>query len=141
MRKGNGPLSVNSLKEMVKKFEITGFLKVQSGRGQKPVPQDKIEEVATVIVDREQDSIADTSSARGVARNLDMPYSTVWKILRKIIHFYPYKISQVKELHNNDHDKRLSFALTFLAGMEVDNAWPWKILRENEAHFYLNGTV
>jgi hypothetical protein len=38
MSKGNGPLSINSLKEMVKKFEKTGSLKVQSGRGQKPIP-------------------------------------------------------------------------------------------------------
>jgi hypothetical protein len=70
-----------------------------------------------------------------------MPYSTVWKILRKIIHFYPYKISRVQELRNNDHDKRLNFALTFLARMEVDDAWHWEILWEDEAHFYLNGTV
>lgn len=141
MRKGNGPLSVNGLKAMVAKFEKTGSLKVQSGRGRKPVPQDTIEAVATAIVDRGQDNIAATSSARGVARNMDMPYSTVWKIVRKIIHFYPYKISRVQELLYTDHDKRLTFALTFLARMEVDDAWPWKILWGDEAHFYLNGTV
>ena len=25
--------------------------------------------------------------------------------------------------------------------MQVDEAWPWKILWSDEAHFYLNGTV
>ncbi len=74
---------------MIKKFEKTGSMKVQLGRERKPVSQDTSEEVATAIFDRSQYSIADTSSASGVARNLEMPYSTVWKILWKIIHFYP----------------------------------------------------
>ncbi|KFM73345.1 hypothetical protein X975_03228, partial [Stegodyphus mimosarum] len=122
MRKGNGPASVNGPKAMVATFEKTGSLKVQSGRGRKPVPQDIIEAVATAIVDRAPDNIAATSNARGVARNMDKPYSTVWKILRKIINFYPYKISRVQELLYPDHDKRLTSALSFHARMEVDAA-------------------
>ncbi|GFV48877.1 uncharacterized protein TNCV_1342861 [Trichonephila clavipes] len=41
----------------------------------------------------------------------------------------------------NDRDKRLTFALTFLARVEVDASWPWKILWSDEAHFHLSGTV
>ncbi|KFM77225.1 hypothetical protein X975_20207, partial [Stegodyphus mimosarum] len=141
MNKGNGPVSINRLKAMVATFEKTGSQKVQSGRGRKPVSQDTIEAVATAIVDRGPDNIAATSSARGVAWNMDMPYSTVWKILRKIINFYPYKISRVEELLYPDHDKQLTFALTFLVRMEVDAACLWKILWGDKAHFYLNGTV
>lgn len=53
--------------------------------------QDTIEEVAMVIVDTVQDNIAAASGTRGVARNLYMLYCAVWKVLRKIIHFYSYK--------------------------------------------------
>ena len=88
-----------------------------------------------------QDDIACTPSARGVFRIMDMPYSTVWKILRKIIHFYSYKINYLQELRYTDHQKQLTFALAFLAKMEVDGDWPWKILWGDEAHFYLNGFV
>ncbi|GFT16004.1 uncharacterized protein TNCV_3315611 [Trichonephila clavipes] len=41
----------------------------------------------------------------------------------------------------NDREKRLTFALTFLARVEVDASWPWKILWSDEAHFHLSGTV
>ena len=66
-----------------------------------------------------------------------MPYSTV----RKIIYFYPYKINRLQKLRYTDHQKRLTFALTFLPTMEVDSDWPWVILWGAEAHFYLNKTV
>ena len=70
-----------------------------------------------------------------------MLYSKAWKILQKIIHFYPYKISHVQELHQIDYDKQLTFALIFLARMKVDGDRPWKILWVEEVHFYLNETV
>ncbi|GFV35673.1 uncharacterized protein TNCV_1892831 [Trichonephila clavipes] len=41
----------------------------------------------------------------------------------------------------NDREKRLPFALTFLARVEVDASWSWKILWSGEAHFHLSGTV
>ena len=45
-------LLVNALKAMVAKFEKTGSLKVQLGRGRKSVARDTIEEVATAIAYR-----------------------------------------------------------------------------------------
>ena len=71
---------------------------------------------------------------------MDMPYNTLWKILRKVIYFYPFEINCL-ELRNFDNQKRLVFALTFLAKMEVDDNWSWKILWGDEALFYQNGTV
>lgn len=136
-----GPLSINAVKAMVKKFETTGSLTTRPGRGRKPVSEDTITDVATAIVERNQTSTAGNSSTRGVARQLDVSASTVWKVLRKILRFYPYKISLLHELKPTDYDLRLTFALTFLARVQVDEAWPWKILWSDEAHFYLNGTV
>ena len=57
VRKAKDPLSVDALKAMVAKFEKTGCLKVQSGRGRKSVAQGTTEEVAKAIVDRAQDNI------------------------------------------------------------------------------------
>ncbi|GFV95408.1 uncharacterized protein TNCV_4574101 [Trichonephila clavipes] len=36
---------------------------------------------------------------------------------------------------------RETFAVEFLACMEVDNEWPWKIMWSDEAHFHLKGYV
>ncbi|GBL86369.1 hypothetical protein AVEN_164543-1 [Araneus ventricosus] len=77
----------------------------------------------------------------GNSRTLDMPVSTVRKILRNILQCFPFKITPVQELVHADLPKREAFALQLIARMEVDNAWPWHILWTDEAHFHLQGSV
>ncbi|GFW58546.1 uncharacterized protein TNCV_718461 [Trichonephila clavipes] len=126
---------------MIARFEKTGHLGVQSDRGRKSTRSDVVEDVATAIVDQSMDNVIGCSSARAVPRHLGVPYSTVWNVLRKVVHFFPYKIRHNQQLMANDREKRLTFALTFLARVEVDASWPWKILWSDEAHFHLSGTV
>lgn len=77
--------------------------------------------------------------ARTVVRNVDMLYNTISKVSLSIIYFYPYKISIVQELCHTDHNRSLMFAFIFLASMEVDDAWPWKIVWGDENNIYRNG--
>ncbi|GFV37059.1 uncharacterized protein TNCV_2382061 [Trichonephila clavipes] len=105
-----GSLLPQALKRMIARFEKTGHLGVQPGRGRKSTRSDVIEVVATDIVDQSMDNVICCSSARA-------------------------------QLMANDREKRLTFALTFLAKVEVDASWPWKILWSDEAHFHLSGTV
>ncbi|GFX70946.1 uncharacterized protein TNCV_1689291 [Trichonephila clavipes] len=44
----------------------------------------------------------------------------------------------MQTLKPQDEKTRLQIACLFLARMEVDDAWPWKILWSDEAHFYLD---
>lgn len=140
MKKGCGPMSAKALRSMIKKFEATGSFAVKSGRGRKAVALTSVEDVATAL-EEESNSGVQACSARGIGRTLDMPVSTVNKILRNILHCYPYKITHVQQLLPADLPIRHTFALEFLARMEVDNEWPWNILWTDEAHFYLNGVV
>ncbi|GBM18396.1 hypothetical protein AVEN_72738-1 [Araneus ventricosus] len=73
--------------------------------------------------------------------NLNVPVSTVHKILRNILQCYPFKITHIQELVPADLPKREAFALQFLARMEVDSAWSWNILWTDEAHFHLQGCI
>lgn len=45
----------------------------------------------------------------------------------------------MQELLPADLPARDTFALEFLARMEVDYEWPWKTLYTDEAHFHLTG--
>ncbi|GFW44188.1 uncharacterized protein TNCV_3855491 [Trichonephila clavipes] len=126
---------------MIARFGKTGHLGVQPGRGRKSTRSDVVEVVATDIVDQSMDNVIGCSSARAVSRHLGVPYSTVWNVLRKVVHFFPYKIRHNQQLMANDREKRLTFALTFLSKVEGDASWPWKILWSDEAHFHLSGTV
>lgn len=91
---------------MITKFEETGSLTTRAGRGRKPVSEEIITDVpsanfllATAIVEGSRGTVAGSSSARDVARQLDMNYSTVWRrnlftVLWRLVRFYPYKITR-----------------------------------------------
>ncbi|GFV34778.1 uncharacterized protein TNCV_1450821 [Trichonephila clavipes] len=82
-----------------------------------------------------------STSVRLVAEALDLPHSTVQKIMRNILRYYPYKLQFVQELLPHDFETRHLFSLQFLARLEVDPERPWNILWTDEAHFHLDGSV
>ncbi len=124
MKKGCGPISAKGLKNMIQKFEETGSFEVKSGRGRKSIASTSVVEDVATALEEGTSSGVQTCSARGIARCLDMPASTVHKIIRNILHCYPYKITHVQELLPADLPRRQAFALEFLARMAVDNEWP-----------------
>ncbi|GFW84553.1 uncharacterized protein TNCV_457341 [Trichonephila clavipes] len=69
-----------------------------------------------------------STSVRLVAEALDLPRSTVQKIMRNILRSYPYKLQLVQELLPHDLETRRLFSLQFLACLEFDPEWPWNIL-------------
>lgn len=136
-----GPMSTKGIRAMIKRFEETGKLGVRPGRGRKPVTPVLVDAVKTAVAAQSQISEFGGSSARAVSRETGYSYSTVRKVLRNIMHYFPYKIHHTQQLLDRDKPQRLSFAVSFLNRMTVDLSWPWNILWSDEAHFYLNGTV
>ncbi|GFS56721.1 uncharacterized protein TNCV_2221611 [Trichonephila clavipes] len=122
MREGmrKGPLTAINLQLMVTKFEETGSLNVRSGRGRKPVSAEAIEKVALQVEEDKASNVQGSTSVRLVAEALDLPRSTVQKIMRNILHYYPYKLQLVQELLPHDFETRHLFSLQFLARLEVD---------------------
>ena len=132
-----GPVSTNGLKKKKMKFENTGDFDVASGRGRQSIPMEVVYEVAVAGADRAEHAPNSAASARPMSHELGVPCSTVIKILRCILHWYPYKIQTVQQLKPHDPQQRLDFALHFLARMEVGDMWPENILWTDEAHFTL----
>ncbi|GFX75086.1 DUF4817 domain-containing protein [Trichonephila clavipes] len=95
MRKG--PLTAINLQLMVTKFKETGSLNVLSGRGRKPVSTEAIEKVALQVEEDKASNVQASTSVRLVAEALDLPRSTVQKIMRNILRYYPYKLQFVQE--------------------------------------------
>ncbi|GFX99658.1 uncharacterized protein TNCV_3053151 [Trichonephila clavipes] len=122
MRKG--PLIVKNLRLMVTKFEETESLNVRSGRERKPVSAEAIEKVALQVKEDKASNVQASTSVRHVAEALDLPRSTVYKIMRNIIRYYPYKLQLVQELLPHDFETRHLFSLQFLARLKVDSEWP-----------------
>ncbi|GBM97647.1 hypothetical protein AVEN_68127-1 [Araneus ventricosus] len=111
---------------IIQKFEITGQLGILPSRARKQIPSSSVEDVATAVVEASNQSPHGSVRVPVVSLVLDMPYSTVRKILRRILNFYPYKIKPVHLLQDGDSEVRTT--LEFLARMVVDVTWPWNIL-------------
>ncbi|GFW26092.1 uncharacterized protein TNCV_3308631 [Trichonephila clavipes] len=108
---------------MIMKLEETGNLDVLIGRGRKPVGTETGEEVTTAMVERASSSIFSSASGRSVSRELEIPWSTVRKILRYILKWYPYKIHGMQTLKPQDQKTRLESACRFLVRMKVNDSW------------------
>ncbi|GFW73585.1 uncharacterized protein TNCV_1540401 [Trichonephila clavipes] len=139
MRKG--PLTAINIRLMVTKFEETGSSNVRPGRGRKPVSTEAIEKVALQVEEDKASNVQASTSVRRVAEALELARSTVQKIMRNILRYYPYKLQLVQELLPRDFETRYLFSLQFLARLEVDPEWHWNILWTDEAHFHLDGSV
>ncbi|GBN07598.1 hypothetical protein AVEN_260997-1 [Araneus ventricosus] len=96
---------------MIQKFETTGRLDILPGRGRKQIPSSSVEDLAIAVVDSSSQSPHGSVSVPVVSRVLDMPYSTVQKVLLRISNFYPYKIKPVYLMQDGDSEIRASFAL------------------------------
>ncbi|GBO17312.1 hypothetical protein AVEN_2179-1 [Araneus ventricosus] len=86
LRSGSGPRTTFGLKKMIDKFEESGSFDVKCGRGRKAIASPSVEDAATALQEA-------SSSARGISRTLEMPVSTVRKILRNILQCYQFKIT------------------------------------------------
>ncbi|GFX44286.1 DUF4817 domain-containing protein [Trichonephila clavipes] len=102
MRKG--PMTAINLRLMVTKFEETGSLNVRSGRGRKRVSAEAIEESCTSGGRGQNINVQASTSVRRVAEALDLPRSTVQKIMRNILRYYTYKLQLVQELLPHDFE-------------------------------------
>ncbi|GBO43161.1 hypothetical protein AVEN_181881-1 [Araneus ventricosus] len=123
-----GPMSPCALRKMIQKFETTGQLSIFLGRVRKQILSSSLENVDTAVVEASSQSVHGSVSVPIVSRVLDMPYSTVGKILRRILNFHSYKIEPLHLLQDGDSNVRTTFALAFLARMVIDVTWPWNIL-------------
>ncbi|GFT22604.1 uncharacterized protein TNCV_2983731 [Trichonephila clavipes] len=98
---------------MVTKFE-TGSLNIRSGRGRKPVSAEAIEKVALQVEEDKASNVQASTSVRLVAESLDLPRSTVQKIMRNILRYYPYKLQLVQESLPHDFKTRHMSHCSFL---------------------------
>ena len=105
---------------MIQKFETTNKLGILPDGGRKKIQLSNVKNSTTVVVEPSSHSLSGSVSISDVSSLLDMPHSTVQKILRRILYFYPYKNKHVNLLQDEDSEVRKTFALQFLARMMVD---------------------
>ena len=80
-------------------------------------------------------------SARRHSVSLRLSEASVWRILHKDLHFYPYKIHVTHALHEHVYLNRVNFCQTFLQLTNQNQEPVNNVLMSNEAYFLYPGLL
>ncbi|GFU56587.1 hypothetical protein TNCV_1407261 [Trichonephila clavipes] len=90
-------MSAKGIWAVIKRFEMRRKVEVKPGRVHKSVTPERVEAVKT-DVDAETSELVTVARVQSFDRQAIYSYSTVQKILRNIMHYFPYKIHHTQEL-------------------------------------------
>ncbi|XP_035210502.1 uncharacterized protein LOC118184885 [Stegodyphus dumicola] len=79
-------------------------------------------------------------SVRSAARELDMPISAVYKVIKKKLRLHAYKLQVVQVLEPDDRPRTMAFATDMLRRID-DAEFLKRIMFSAEASFHLSGIV
>lgn len=133
----NNVPSVNTIRQLVRKFEQTGEVKdlPRSGRFRTVRTPENIERVRESVVERPETSTRHRSQELGIRR------TSLGTILHKDLHLRPYKIQLTQELQPRDHESRRQYSHAILQLNTQNNDFYRQMIMSDEAHFDMNGFV
>ena len=111
---GKNPPSRSSILQRHKKFMETGSVLDAVRIGRPRISAENIESV------RQAFSCSPMKSIRTAARQLEIPPTTVHKVLHKRLRLYAYKVQMLPRLQPNDQPKRKKFADNMLPRISED---------------------
>ena len=80
-------------------------------------------------------------SIRTAARQLELPRSTVHKVLHKNLRLYAYKVQMLRALQPNDMPRRKEFAVNMLQRISENEAFLKRVCFRDEATFHISGKL
>ena len=92
---------------MGQSFLNTGSVNDAARSGRPKITDDEVMEVSLSTADLSQAAVHHDASIRKVTETTGLAYTTVWKILRKLLARYPYHINFLHKLHPADHQRRV----------------------------------
>ena len=126
--------SRQSIRKWYKEFKEIGHMR-GAKTGRKPLQELTVQNVKTFY------EASPSSSIRQGARELNMPYSSVQKTIRRTLKFYPYKIKLVHEMKPEDGPASVQFAKIRLHNSAQDNGYLQRLCFSDEATFHISGVV
>ena len=80
-------------------------------------------------------------SIRIAARQLELPLSTVHKVLHKNSRLYAYKVQMLQALQANDMPRQKEFAVNMLRQISEDEAFLKRVCFSDETTFHVSGKL
>ena len=131
---GRDPPSRPSIRLWYKKFMETGTVfDARSGRPR--TSEENIERVWQAFQRSPMKFI------RTAARQLDLPRTTVHKVLQKNLRLFANKVQMSQALQPNDMPRRKEFAVNMLQRISEDEAFLKRVCFSDEATFHVSGKL
>ena len=130
--------SLNSIRRWLRNLKETGSVNggaAPSTTGRKVVSEENVNRVRDVMTANPRLSL------REVSHNTGLCLSTTFKIARKKLKLFPYKIQIVQKLEPQDRPNRQAFAETLLQRLRADGDYLRKIAFSDEASFSVDRVV
>lgn len=126
--------TAQSIRRWYKQFEETGCLCKGKSTGRPRVSDDNVERI------RESFQRSPCKSTNRASRELEIPQTTVWRVLRRRLTMKPYRLQLLQALKPNDKLKRLEFSIFMQEAMQDEN-FASRLVFSDEASFHLSGKV
>ncbi|KAG7171884.1 hypothetical protein Hamer_G000814 [Homarus americanus] len=131
---GKKPPDVKFIKSWMKILETVNVEKGKSS-GRLSVSDGTVENIPTAFTRSPRKSVKQAS------RRLQMPKSTVHKVLQNCMKLHAYKVQIVHQLMPDDRPKREQFANDILNSIDEDNDFLLRVCFSDKATFHVSGTV
>ena len=128
---GRDPPSRLLIRLWHKKFMETGTMFDTRRSGRPRTSEENIERVRQAFQRSPMKSICTA------ARQLELPRSTVHKVLHKNLRLYAYKVQILQALQPNDMPRRKEFAVNMLQRISEDEAFLRRVCFGDEATFHV----
>ena len=127
------PPSDNNIRRWYHQFEDTGCLCKGKSTGRPRVTEERVERV------RESFMRSPKKSVRKASRELAIPVTSVWRVLRRRLQLRPYRLQLLQALKPTDYGLRANFANEML--LHDDEDFLDRVVFSDESTFHLSGNV
>ena len=129
---GKDPPSHPSIRLWHKKFIETVF---NTRSWQPRTSEENIEHV------RQAFQRSPMKSIRTAAKQLELPYSTVHKVLHRNLRLHAYKVQMLQALQPNDMPRQKEFTVNILQRISEDEAFLKQVCFSDKATFHVSGKL
>ena len=130
-------LTKKTIRAVVAKFGETGSVRDRSktGRPRSARNPENIERV------RESLNDVPSTSTRRRSNELELTRTSLRRVLKLDLHFFPYKIQLCHEIKPRDKQQRLQCSIALQQFVAENPDFIHQLIMSDEAHFHLNGYV
>lgn len=129
------PPTRKSIYHWNKQFDETGSLNKGKSPGRPRVSEENVDRIRATF------ERSPMKSTRRASRELGLPQTTVWRVLRRRLVYKPYHLQLLQALRANDKVRRVEFCNAMLRNMEEDDSFLSRVIFSDEATFHINGKV